>query len=792
MGTGKQHTEAGALAWFERSLALEPAERAVWLASQDMPEPVRARVLRLLAAEARSEGFLQSPAPTHASLGFPRVGDLVGRYQLLEEIDAGGMGVVFRARRADEAFDQVVAVKLIRPFHLGAEPGVRNALLHRFEQERNLLARLEHPNIARILDGGATDAGIPFLAMEFVDGEPLTRWCDSKALDVRARMRLLAGVCAGVQEAHRHLIVHRDLKPENVLVDRDGRPRLLDFGIARTLDDSSASTGTTALSAMTPAYASPEQLRGQPITTGSDVYSLGVILHELVAGMRPYDLAGLSPAQAEHLVCETAVPTLRQTLARAGSSAEHRARRAAQIDDDLERIAAKALHKDPARRYASARELGDDIERWLRGEPVLAHPDSAAYRLRKFVGRHRLATAATAVASIALLAATAAAVTQASSAKRAAADTRLINQYLLGILEQSDPYESGGELTLREAVDHAAGEIDAHFPGRPDLASEIRFGIGYSQLSRFQLEDAEANLLAAERDSTAAFGARDIRTLRVREAIANLRLEQGRPDVAEHLYEALIADIDAAGLDDSDIHLTAVNNLGMLLLTQERYPDADRRLQQTLDILRRSGNEDPTQTATVLSNLAQAAHGLEDYERAAGLYRDALREYAASHPSGSADASIVLNNLAMLEDDRGQHAQALALHRQSLAMRRRVMGGEHPLVVVGLIGVARSALRMGDVADALRHAREAAAMADRVYAAAPNPRHPGAHLVLAEARLREGDRAAALHELAVVDRLIATVDAPPKGLVGDLARTRAAACAGADAAAARPCRGMAR
>lgn len=766
--------ESQVLAWFERVLELPAGERAQWLHAQSLPDWLQRRVQRLLDAEAAlDDDFLAQP-PVSPVARFPRAGDRLGNYELLRELDAGGMGVVFLARRADDAYQQQVAVKLIRPLHLQLAPGMQRALVARFENERALLARLAHPNIARILDGGSTDDGIPYLVMEYVDGLSLTAYCDAHALGVHARLRLFARVCEGVQEAHRHLIVHRDLKPENILVAADGEPRLLDFGIARALGDGPGIDGATALTAMTPAYASPEQVRRQPLTTSSDVYSLGVVLYQLVTGRRPYELAGLSPADAERTVCDTSPATLRDALRRQG--------RAAVIGiADLDRIVARAMHKEPTRRYGSAGELAADVQRWLDGRPVFAHPDSGAYRLRKFIGRHRIGSAAAAFAALAILASAGIASWQARQARRAADDMRQVNAFLTDVLEMSDPFAAGSELTLSQALDGAAKNIDQRFADRPDLSSEIRFGIGYSMLGRYKLDAAETQLVRALRESEAAFGHGDIRTLRVIEALAGLRQEQDRGAEAERLYLDGISGIERAGLADDPLYVDLLNNLGNLYLTEEKYAQADRWLKRAashLDMQVASAN-----SAGMSSNLAQAAHGLKDYDRADQLYRQAQAMYEKLFPDGSPDLAIVLNNRALLAEDRGRQREALDLHRQSLAMRRKVFKGDHPMIVVAQTNVARKSLELGDIAGAMANASEAAAMADRVYTE-PNGRHVAAWATLAQARLASGDQAGAVVALSRARALLATVDSPAAGLARQMQQAQAAICGGAAAGTA--------
>ena len=782
--------EAEVLLWFDRALEVAAGERSAWLAQQALPAWLRVRVQRLVEAdaEATGEGFLEAAPAVPDAPDFPRVGERLGNYELVRQLDAGGMGVVFLARRADDAYQQQVAIKLIRPLHLVASPGFRRQLVERFENERRLLARLQHPNVARILDGGSTASGIPYLVMEYVEGVPLTDHCDATAADVPARLRLFAKVCGGVQAAHAHLIVHRDLKPDNILVGADGEPRLLDFGIARSLgDDGAPADGATALTAMTPAFASPEQVRHEPLTVASDVYSLGVMLYLLLTGMRPYTLAGLSPAQAERTVCEAVPPSLRDALAASGLPAREQQLRRVALSPDLERIVAKAMHKEPGRRYGSAQALAADVHRHLAGRPVQAHPDSRGYRARKFLSRHPFGAVAAAVAIAAVLGSAVVAFAQAREARRAAADMRSVNAFLLDVLKLSDPFETHAELTLGEALDRAAGGLDTRFAGRPDLSADIRFGIGYSMLSRYRLDAAETQLTRALDEATRAFGDRDLRTLQALEGVAGLRQEQGRIVEAERLYRDAITRIQAGPLRTHLLHVTLLNNLGNLLLTQERYPEADAMLGRAITAADRLPDLPAADRAGLLSNQAQAVHGLGDLPRADTLYRRAEAAYRAAAMRETPDLAIVLNNRASLAEDRGDRAEALALHRQSLAVRETVFGGAHPMVASALANVARLEAEAGQHADARTHARTAARMADTVYTE-PNSRHASIHATLAEAELAAGDADAAVRALRRADALMATVDAPVPNAVAYIGRVRAKVCADDAAAAPSACR----
>ncbi len=776
-------TESDVLRWFEAALDQPAADRDAWLQALAVPDAIRQRVQRLLRTEAALGGFLEEPPSAPEPAGFPVAGDHVGNYQLLWRLDVGGMGVVYRARRADGSYEQDVAVKLIRPLHLAAAPEFRQQILARFDQERILLARLQHPNIARILDGGRTDAGIPWLAMEFVDGVSVTRYCEDNALGLHARLQLFTRVCAGVQEAHRHLIVHRDLKPDNILVTREGEPKLLDFGIARTLGDVSTDAGATMLTAMTPAYASPEHVRRQPLTTASDVYSLGVLLYQLVTGQRPYRLDGLSPADAERTICAGEADSLRAALRRdeTGKPDPARVVRARQVTADLEHVVAKAMHKDAARRYATAQALASDIERWLEDKPVLAHPDSPAYRLGKFIGRHPFGMVAASVALVAVLGAAGLALWQARQAELAASDLGEMNAFLLDVLQTSDPFDADRELTLSEALDAAADGIGTRFEGRPELSAEIRFGIGYSMLSRYRLEQADTQLARALADSRAAFGEDDIRTLRVREATAFLRQEQDRMQEAEAGFRDTISRLERNRLTDDLLYGNALGNLGNLYLVREDYARADawlRRSQAWFDTHPDAPAEDRT---SVLSNLAHAAHGLEDLPRADTLYARAQQAMQALYPEGNPNLAVLLNNRALLNGERGDINAALALHKESLAMRRKVFSNEHPMTLTAMTSVARVSLQLGKRAEALALAEDAAAMSDRVYASAPNARHASVFATLAEARFANGDPAGAAHAMRRADQLLATLEEPVPSTAAYLVKVRAQVCASSPA-----------
>jgi len=413
-------------------LELEPAQRAAYLdkVSGDDPE-LRRELESLIAAHDKAGTDFLNVLPLQAVSDQPTLDDLdpnhrdpmigrrLGAYEIVEQIGAGGMGEVYRAFRADDQYRKQVAIKLVRSGHNS------DFVVLRFKNERQILAGLDHPNIARLLDGGTTEEGVPYFVMELIEGQPITDYCDSRNLPIVQRLKLFSAVCSAVQYAHQRLIVHRDLKPSNILVTLEGTPKLLDFGIAKILETDSATGQSeptlTIFRALTPGYASPEQVRGEPITTTSDVYSLGVVLYELLTGQHPYSEPGYTPQQIARAVCEVE-PEKPSTVVRrtegsrpkqeqspggstmAGSVRDGSADRLSQrLSGDLDNIVLMALRKEPERRYASVEKFADDLQRHLENLPVFARKDTVGYRISKFVARHKAGVAASAATVIVLV-----------------------------------------------------------------------------------------------------------------------------------------------------------------------------------------------------------------------------------------------------------------------------------------------------------------------------------------------------------------------------------------------------
>lgn len=481
-------------ALYEAADALEPVPLAAWLAQlRAQAHPLLGQLEQMLAARAQVQrnGFLGSlprmPVPAEPRVQAWTEGSRVGPYRLVRRLGEGGMAEVWMAQRDDGAFQRTVAIKLL---FRNAHSSERDSFAQRFARERDILASLDHPHIAGLHDAGVTAAGQPWLALEYIEGETLTRWCDAQRLDIAARLRLFRQVLLAVQHAHANLVIHRDLKPGNILVTAQGEVRLLDFGIAKLMEPEGGALAETELThlagrPMTPQYAAPEQLLGQPLTTACDVYALGVVLYELLCGERPYELKLDSAAQLEQSILEVeprgpSRRTLTDAAVRSRGSTPVALRKT--LSSDLDAIVLRALAKQPAHRYGSAEAFRADLDHWLAGEPVEARVPSVAYRLSKFVRRHRWAVAFSAGAVLSLIGVTAVAVVMGSQAREDSARAGAARDFMLGLFKRADQEKArGADITARELLETGRKDVMTRLAGQPRLQGELLQGIGTIQ-----------------------------------------------------------------------------------------------------------------------------------------------------------------------------------------------------------------------------------------------------------------------------------------------------------------------
>lgn len=757
-----------------QALALDAHGRAAVVEDLRRSDPALADSLEALLADPAAATFSSGSAPTRpSSPGVNALGEVdaaalqpstrIGPYRVVREIGRGGMATVFLAERADGAFDQAVALKIMR---LGVGTGAADdkELIARFLQERQILARLEHPNVARLIDGGFTPNGRPYLAMEYVEGQPITTYCDRRQLDVDARLALFVGVCEAVHYAHQRLIVHRDLKPSNTLVTADGRVKLLDFGIAKLLDEAPVATVTrVGGSALTPAYAAPEQVRGDRVTTATDVYALGAMLYELLTGRRSLHVSRSTPAELERAICERAPERPSAAAAQTDSEAA-RARRTRpdrlgrRLRGDIDTVLLRALEKDPVRRYPSVDALVEDIRRHRAGLPILARPTGTVYRVRKFVARHRIGVAAGILVLLSLTGGLVGTAWQARVAAREAAKAREVSRFLASIFEVADPARTNpADITARELLDRGAARVDSELVALPDVQASMMSLLGrvYRQLAVY--DGARPLLERALSLQRSLYGSRSAEVAGTLAELAALSLNQGRPDDAERLHrEALSMRRDVLGSGHPDVgnslrelagvlrmrgkhdeaeglqrealaihqrHHGAVHSevasdldgLGGILRERGQLAPAVTTLRQALEMNHRLLGPDHLETNTVMNNLAIALFQSGELAEAERLYRQVLafdlRRLGEQHPN----TATVRNNLAFILRERGEYEEAVRLYRAVLDFDRRELAPVHPYTATVLYNLGTVLHLRGELDESERCLREALEMFRTVH-----------------------------------------------------------------------------
>ncbi len=692
---------------FHHAVELDDEERADFLDGLDDPA-LREELKSLLAAHSDDETLVAETliaGAGHVGRGENEsslVGRQVGPYRVVEEIGRGGMGTVYLAERDDHEYDRQVAVKVVRR---GMDT---EDILARFRQERQILASLDHPNVARLLDGSTTPDGLPFFVMEHIAGEPIDRHCTRLGLSIDRRLALFETVCDAVRYAHQNLIVHRDLKPSNILVTADGQVKLLDFGIAKLLDPGVASLTDTLAPArrMTPEFASPEQLRGRPVTTASDVYALGVLLYRLLTGRQPYDLADREQWEMVRVIAE--VEPMRPSVAVAhgwssfsdSAAGTHLGAGRYGRDDnpktllrllagDLDNIVLTALSKEPRRRYGSVAELSDDILRHLEERPVRARKATAAYRATKFIRRNTWKVSAAVLFLVLILGFT---MTLYVQLRRTALERDRAEQLLsfsVELAESLDPVKSDPDKPTKEEVLVRVGEIvDAGLPEQSedralvlDRTGRVYGSLGFYDEARTMLEEAlEIRRRILEPDAG-----------QIAESLHNLALllrRTGDDEAAEPLLrDALEIQRRRYGAGDPSM-IKGLNNLAALLRAQGQLDEALALYRELLDARLRRHGEAHVDVATSRNNLAVVLIEKNRLEEAEPLLRDALRLrrelLGQKHPKVAKTAG----NLAVLLEQMGKFQEAEKVHRRRLELQRETFGRRHPEVAGALNNLA--------------------------------------------------------------------------------------------------------
>ena len=655
------------------------------------------------AIGAGIDALLHSPAPAQA-------GTRIGAFTVIEVLGRGGMGVVFLAERDDKEIQQRVAIKVVSGIALGPEA------IRRFRSERQILARLEHPYIAHLIDGGETAEGVPFLVMEYVEGQPILSHCADVSLDFDGRLNLFLKICEALQFAHQNLIVHRDIKPSNIMVTRDGFPKLLDFGIAKIIDPQEFGQQTVMTQVgqrvCTPDHAAPEQLEGKAVTTATDVYCLGMLLYQLLTGRRPYtlalgrrmninsqigDLTPPAPSDAlsqieKHQIKEVEPPTT--TLPLPSDQLRRKLR------GDLDNIIMKALRREPERRYGSVAEFAEDIRRYRRHLPVSARPDTWRYRTHKFIVRNAVGVAS--VAGIMLLLVTLVAATKFQSKRideqRLVAES--IGSFLTEVLVSADPNVArGNEVTAEQLLDEGSKRITTELKGQPEVQARMMstMGVTYTNLGNYERAKP---LLEAALSSQQSLGADPLTLVRTRNAYGKVLIEQAAYEPAAMVFrQALTTARKELGAEHSEVS-RSLTGLGLALMETRDYEGAEALLREAYALDRRILAPDDAMLADSSTGLGSILWRRDQFPEAEKYYMEALqlrrRLLGDSHP----DTVESVNNLAALLTNRGDHAGAEVLFREALAQNERLLGTEHPDIAINLNNLGYVLMVQGNFAEA--------------------------------------------------------------------------------------------
>jgi eukaryotic-like serine/threonine-protein kinase len=745
----------------DRALDLPPHERAACLAALRAEDPESAADVEAMLAEHHvlsAEGFLDTAAPLHLpDVPRPLTGVTIGPYTLQAQIGHGGMGTVWSAVRSDGRFEGRAAVKLLNAALVG------RAGEERFKREGTILARLTHPHIARLTDAGVTATGQPYLVLEHIDGQHIDRYCDDRKLGIDDRIRLFLDVQSAVAHAHANLIVHRDLKPSNVLVTGDGQVKLLDFGIAKLLgqDDPNISSSTMltveGAHVLTPKYAAPEQVTGGRITTATDVYSLGVLLFELLSGVHPTGLDTATPAEFVKAVADTEplrLSTAATQAVNAGRAADLATRRATtperlrkELGGDLETVLAKALKSNPAERYASLVEFSDDLRRVLNNQPIGARPDSLKYRAVKFASRHRPMIAAATVALVILVGLVAYYTVQLKAerdrARLQAAKASQVSELLTRLLTGADPYRTpdAKEPTVQNLLDIGAEQVSRDLNDQPELQAEMFTVIGRTYERMGATPKALPLLERALAIGRQTLGPDHARIAQSLNDLGVLYREQGRFDEAEKLLtESLAMRRRVLGSQNNYVAITLVE-LGRSLNERGRSNQAEPLFREALAIRRAVYGDEHRETATSKSDLGMLLLRRGDLAGAEPLLREnvatTVRTLGADHPNAAWAKSM----LASLLIAKGEAQPAETLLREAMDLNRRVFA-DKKIEYVGPLSTLSYALEVqGRLEEAQAVIEECLTVAQSALAA-DNPRVLTYMTSLARIRIARGDAAA--------------------------------------------------
>jgi eukaryotic-like serine/threonine-protein kinase len=719
--------------YLDEALTLTAEARAAWMDALRSRDPLIAGQLETLLKErdeAEKKGFLQK-GPL-SSPGEQQAGQTIGAYRLINLIGQGGMGTVWLAERSDGRFEGRAAVKFLSMAVVGRGGE------ERFKREGAILARLSHAHVARLLDAGVSETGHPYLILEYVEGEPIDRYCDERGLNIEERIRLFLDVLDAVAHAHSNLIVHRDIKPTNVLVSKDGDVKLLDFGIAKLLEGEGQDGAATLLtqevgSALTPEYAAPEQVTGAPVTTATDVYELGVLMYVLMTGQHPAGPGLLSPAELLKSIVEGEPQRPSDVVIagtkRAADSAEQRGvlpdTLRSKLRGDLDTVVLKTLKKNPAERYGSVSALAADLGRYLRNEPISARPDSVRYRATKFVRRHRLAVVLATLVVLASAAGLVGTLLQARTARQQR-DVALrerdratrITEFMTSMFKVSDPSEArGNSITAREILDKAAQQVGTDLAKDPEAQAHMMYVMGEVYDSLGLIPQGKSLVSRAAELQRKVLGSSHPETLTSQSLLSVIFLEEGNTSEAEKLQrETLAIQTRVLGPEHPDT-VRSMSRLASVFGWQGRIDEAEKLKREALAIERRILGPEHPETLRLTNSLVSILWqgNPEHYPEAEQLQRAALeterRVLGMEHP----DTLNAMMNLGIILRRRGKYAEAEKIYREALPIQSRVLGPEHSDTLGLRDALAVAVAKQGHYAEAEKLYGETLAIQKRIF-----------------------------------------------------------------------------
>lgn len=724
--------------YLDQALTLSEEECARWLESLRSENPDIAHKLQELLSQHRAaeeKGYLErSPAVPLAGAG--QAGQTVGAYRLLSMIGQGGMGTVWLAERSDGRFERQAAVKFLS-IGLAGRGGEQ-----RFKREGAILGRLSDPNIAKLLDAGVTADGQPYLVLEYIDGEPIDRYCDERKLDLHARVVLFRDVLGAVAHAHANLIVHRDIKPTNVLVSKDGEVKLLDFGIAKLLEGEGQEGKASPLtreagSLLTPEYAAPEQVTGGAVTTATDVYGLGVLLYVLLTGQRPVGPGPHSPAELLKAIVEIEARRPSEVISEKSRTADSAANRSTpadklsrQLRGDLDTIVVKALKKNPDERYRSVTAMADDLGRYLRNEPISARPDTITYRAVKFVRRHRTAVTLATLVVVATVAGVVGTLVQARTARQqrdAAIRERdhatRITGFMTNMFKVSDPFQRSGNITAREILDKAAQQIETDLAKDPEAQARMMSVMGEVYDNIGLIPQGKLLVTRAAELQRKVLGPEHPETLMSMEMVGKILLEEGRFEEAEKLQrETLAARTRVLGPEHPETVHT-MSRLSKVLSWRGRHQEAEKLGREALAIDQRVLGPEHPDTLLLTNNLVSILWSKGDqglYAEAENLQREAIATERRVLGPEHGDTLNGMINLGVVLRRRGQFGEAEKTYRETLRIQNHVLGPEHPDTLVLRDSLAIAVAKQGRYQEAEGLYRETHGILERIW----GPDHP--------------------------------------------------------------------